>query len=101
MTGPNWRRGALSPDTLILNAHCVTMNPALPLTDAVLIRDGRIAALGGAAKTATSARVIDADIVEHVAALGPVKEHFEFSGRGAVGRVPNIAPQGHVTAGIR
>ena len=51
----------MSPDTLILNAHCVTMNPALPLTDAVLIRDGRIAALGGAAKTATSARVIDAD----------------------------------------
>ena len=50
----------MTPDILILNAHCVTMNPSLPLTDAVLIRGGRVAALGKAAKSATHARIIDA-----------------------------------------
>ena len=49
----------MTPDTLLINAHCITMNPGQPVTDAVLISDGRIAALGAAAKTAT-ARVIDA-----------------------------------------
>ena len=47
-------------DLLILNAHCVTMNPALPVTDAVLIRDGRIAALGPAAKATPAAQTVDA-----------------------------------------
>ena len=49
----------MADDLLIVNAHCVTMNPLLPVTDTVLIRDGKIAALGEAAR-ATSARSIDA-----------------------------------------
>ena len=33
--------------TLLINALVRTMDPANPFSDAVLIRDGRIAALGG------------------------------------------------------
>ena len=47
-------------DILIQNARIVTMNPGNPISDAVLIRDGRIAALGPAARAARRARVIDA-----------------------------------------
>ena len=50
----------MTPDTLLINATCVTMNPAQPVTDAVLIRGGRIAALGSAARDAGAATLIDA-----------------------------------------
>lgn len=51
----------MTPDTLkIINAHCVTMNPGLPLTDTVLIQGGRIVALGDKAKSAAAAQTIDA-----------------------------------------
>lgn len=47
----------MTPDLLIVNARCVTLNPAAPVTDAVLIRDGRIAALGAAAKAAKAPEI--------------------------------------------
>ena len=50
----------MSDDLLILNAHCVTMNPAYPVTDAILIKGGRILALGDAAKSVPAAHTIDA-----------------------------------------
>ena len=46
-------------DLLIRNAKVVTMDPARPLTDAVLIRDGRVAALGAEAHQ-RAAEVVDA-----------------------------------------
>ena len=46
--------------TLLINALVRTMDPANPFSDAVLIRDGRIAALGGAARAARGVRVVDA-----------------------------------------
>ncbi len=48
----------MTDDLLLINGQIRTMNPAHPLTDAVLIRDGRIAALGQAAR-GTRAQVID------------------------------------------
>ena len=49
----------MTNDLLLINGDICTMNPALPRTDAVLIRGGRIVALGDAARSAGAANVID------------------------------------------
>lgn len=48
----------MTDDLALINGQIRTMDPAHPLTDAVLIRDGRIAALGQVARGA-KAQVID------------------------------------------
>lgn len=50
----------MTHDLLVINAHCVTMNTGHPVTDAVLIRDGRVAAFGRATRDIGAAKVIDA-----------------------------------------
>src|SRR5690606_13044335 len=57
-TGPNWRRCALA-DLLIRNARIRTMDLSAPRAEWLLVREGRVAALG-LGQPPEAAEVIDA-----------------------------------------
>ena len=84
------------PPLLIHNGPILTMNPAQPLVDAVLLRDGKIAAVGDEAhvRSAMTGTFELIDLGGRLATPGLNDAHAHIMGSGfAQAQIPLFAPE--------